>query len=85
MNEFIILLRPYPIVQDSLILNSRTAGILNNSNKLLNVCLPALASAAASVSPPARHSFSDGGCASACGSEADIPLSGPRLPCGIHL
>jgi hypothetical protein len=30
MNEFIILLRPYPLVQDSLILNSRDAGMLNN-------------------------------------------------------
>ena len=28
MNEFIILLRPSPIVQDSLILNSRNAGML---------------------------------------------------------
>ena len=30
MNEFIILLRPYPTVQDSLILNSRYAGMLNS-------------------------------------------------------
>jgi hypothetical protein len=30
MNEFIILLRHYPTVQDSLILNSRDAGMLNH-------------------------------------------------------
>jgi hypothetical protein len=38
MNEFIILLRPYPNVQDLLILNSRIAGMLNNPNEVLNVC-----------------------------------------------
>jgi hypothetical protein len=33
MNAFIIFLRPSPIVQDSLILNSRHAGMLNNLEK----------------------------------------------------
>jgi hypothetical protein len=33
MNTFIIFLRPTPIVQDSLILNSRHAGMLNNLGK----------------------------------------------------
>jgi hypothetical protein len=35
MNEFIILLRPYPTVQDSLILNSRYAGMLNHLSRFL--------------------------------------------------
>jgi hypothetical protein len=52
MNEFIILLRPYPIVQDSLILNSRTAGMLNNPSDFLTVCLPAIASATVGVRLP---------------------------------
>jgi hypothetical protein len=39
MNSFIIFQRPTPDVQDSLILNSRCAGMLNNPNVFLTVCV----------------------------------------------